>query len=116
VKLCDLLAQKKLYLTSLRLNIDGKTIHLPRDNFGRFDMNEKTLAPNYYSLQYHAEAELDEAGENFFNQVEFIDLAAHYDGYAVHYIHDITEANNSWVIVTDGTKRMATTPDKRLNK
>jgi len=107
VRLCTFLAENDLHLTSLRLNLMGRTIHLPRSKFDRFDMNERSRAPHSYSLQYHIEGELD---NGTFSQTQFVDLAAHYDGFSVHYVQDITDGNNSWVIVTEGDSPLAETP------
>jgi hypothetical protein len=112
VRLCQFAAEEGLHLTSLRLNFRGRTIHMPRMAFDRFDMNEQSLAPKFYSLQYHIEGEfLDNGG---FSQVDFVDLAAHYDGYVVHYIQDVSDGNTSWVVVTDESREaLAPTPRKQ---
>lgn len=87
---------------------------MPRQSFDRFAMNEHNRPPLFYSLQYHLEAELDENGQ-FGDSTEFVDLAAHYPQFAVHYVQDVTDGNNSWVIVTEGDTPLATTPIKRDN-
>jgi len=113
VRLVEFAGKNKLYLTSLRLNIDGRTIHMPRDAFDRFNFNETQMVPNSYSLTYHLEGELSGA---IINEERFIDLAAHFDGFAVHYLQNITNPNLSWVIVSNGKGRMAQSPDKRWHE
>lgn len=108
VKLCEFAADQGLHLTSLRLNHDGRTIHMPRDNFGRFSMNETSQAPKSYSLQYHIEGDMENGG--ILNETLFVDMAAHYDDFIVHYIQDVTNNDTSWVIVTKGAERLAQTP------
>lgn len=107
VRLCEFTTENGLHLTSLRLNYKGRTIHMPRSKFDRFDMNERNRAPLFYALQYHIEGEFLENGE--FSQTNFVDLAAHYGDFAVHYIQDTTDGNNSWVLVTDGDEPLAAT-------
>lgn len=74
-------------------------------------MQERIKPPIYYSLQYHHEAEMTLGG-----QVEqewvYVDMAAHYPDFAVHFIQDVTNGDNSWIVVTD-PDAMAPTP---LNK
>jgi hypothetical protein len=112
IRLCKYAAQNGLTITSLRLNFRGRTIHLPRSNFDRFDMNATSRSPLYYSLAYHVE--LDMTDGDLDNQTRFIDIAAHYpDEIAVHYIQDTTDGNNSWVVVTQGQGRNGTSPDIR---
>jgi hypothetical protein len=113
VRLTQFAAKNGYYLTSLRLNVDGRTIHMPRANFDRFAMNETSLAPLFYSLQYHMEADgLFGSGDE--KQSKFIDLAAHYpEGIAVHYIQELGEQSNSWVLLTKDAQRMAPTPLKK---
>lgn len=106
VRLCYFLADNDLHLTSLRLNIKGRTIHLPRANFDKFELNSKT--PNYYSLSYKMEVTMDMSGGPVEQQV-FVDLAAHYDQFAVHYIQNATIGNESWVVITDN-QAISTTP------
>lgn len=87
---------------------------MPRDSFDRFNYNEKVLIPNLYSLTYHVE--IDVTGGGASSEEKFIDLAAHYDGFAVHYIQNVTNTNLSWIVVSDGSGRMAATPDRRLHR
>ncbi len=95
VRFAKFAAEKDLFLTSLRLNIDGRTVHMPRINFDRFAMNETSLAPLFYSLQYHMEADML-GGGGIEKETRFIDLAAHYpEGVAVHYIQEMGDQNNS---------------------
>lgn len=109
VKLVQFAGQNKLHLTSLRLNFRGRTVHLPRAKFDRFDFNDKAVAPLSYSLQYHLEAEMGPDG-SFGNEHRFVDLAAHYPEFTVHYIQDITDGNNSWVLITKGDLPLAESP------
>lgn len=114
VRLTQFVGKEGLHLTSLRLNIDGRTVHMPRMNFDRFAMNDVSVAPLFYSLQYHMEVEMMGSGGAFEKEARFIDLAAHYpEGMAVHFIQEIGEQNNSWIVVSKDAVRMATTP---LNK
>jgi hypothetical protein len=108
VRFCEFAAKNKLHLTSLRLNFKGRTIHMPRSKFDRFDMNVRNRAPLSYSLQYHIEAEMDELGA--VSQQEFIDLASHYGDFTVHYVQELGVGNNSWVIVTDDDQPLAESP------
>lgn len=107
VRLTEDLLGKNQHLTSLRLNLRGRTIHLPRANFDRFNLGGLSRTPSFYSLAYLHEVEMSNSGAN---QTEFIDLVAHYDGYEVHYIQDITDGNNSWITVTQGYEPLAATP------
>jgi hypothetical protein len=111
VRLTRFLADNDLHLTSLRLNFRGRTIHMPRQNFGRFGLNEQSRPPLFYSLAYFLEGEINEAGE--FGEKHFVDLVAHFAKFDVHYVHDLQEGNTSWVLVTEGYNPMAPTP---LNK
>lgn len=114
VQLTELLVQNSNTLTSLRLNFKGRTIHMPRSNFGQFDYNDINRAPLSYSLCYHLEGDMTfgEEGE-LMKQTHYIELAAHYEGFMVRYIQDITDGNNSWVVVTDETRALAETPRRR---
>jgi hypothetical protein len=79
-------------------------------NFDRFALHEISIAPLFYSLQYHMEAEML-GGEAFEKESRFIDVAAHYpEGVAVHFIQELGEQNNSWIVVSKDAQRMATTP------
>lgn len=113
VRLCEFTADNGLHLTSLRLNFKGRTIHMPRSRFDRFDMNVASRAPLFYSLQYHMEAEMSSAGF-LESQTLFVDLAAHFEfngsKISVHYIQDVTEGNNSWIIVNEDWSPLAATP------
>lgn len=111
VRLCRFLGDNKLWLTSLRLNYRGRTIHMPRTKLDKFGMTERTRTPLYYSLQYHHEAEMTFGGA-VKEEWNYIDLAAHYQDFAVHFVQDVTNGDNSWIVVTD-TDAMAPTP---LNK
>ena len=112
VRLARDLGEKGLYLTSLRINFRGHTTHMPRSNFDRFDLNEKSLAPLFYSLQYHLEAE--SANGAPLEQTMFIDAVGHYENdLAVHYICDVTNGATSWVVVTKGFNPMMPSPLRR---
>lgn len=110
VRLCEFAADNDLHLTSLRLNFRGRTIHMPRPKFDRFGFDVNNRAPLSYSLQYHLEGEIDEAGA--FSQAHFIDLAAHYENLVVHFIQEL-DGNNSWVVVSEGDMPMAESPRSR---
>lgn len=105
VRLVHFLGENDLWITSLRLNYKGRTIHMPRLTFDKFGLESKS--PTHYSLQYHLEA-IGEFG-TVMEQTIFMDLAAHYPDFAVHYIQDLTHANDSWVVVT-GPDAKAPTP------
>lgn len=110
VRLADFAHQKGLYLTSLRVNFDGRTIHLPREKFGRFGLEDHVLAPRYYSLEYCVEAEMNEQG-SFGDEKLFIKLAAHFeDELAVNLVQQLNDQDISWIVLTKGGSRMATTP------
>ncbi len=98
VRLTRFAAKNGLHLTSLRLNIGGRTIHMPREKFDRFGLDGE--APLYYSLSYHLE--VDDAMMGQGKQSHFIALAAHYDDFTVHHIQDTSLGNNSWIVVTKG--------------
>jgi hypothetical protein len=112
VRLASFLANNDLHLTSLRLNFRGRTIHMPRENFDRFNLGNVSRAPAFYSLQYLIEGNIDTAS-GIFSQQKFIDLIAHYDSFEVHYLQDLEKGDNSWVIVTEGLNTMAPTPRKK---
>ena len=114
-RLTELLGERGLHLTSLRLNFQGRTIHMPRANFDRFDLNNVSVAPLFYSLCYHAEGEIDQITGHF-EQTKFVELSAHYPEFDVSYIQDITNGNNSWIVVTQGRNPMAPTPPKQSHQ
>jgi hypothetical protein len=99
VRLCYFAADNDLHLTSLRFNYKGRTIHLPRERFAKFSMEDRSRAPSHYSVQYHLE--VDDLLSGSADDTMFVDLAAHYDDFAVHYIQDMTNGNDSWIVVTD---------------
>jgi len=105
VRLIEKLATEEKHLTSLRLNIDGRTIHLPRPGNNRFESHP----PLYYSLCYRFEAD-DILGDT--KERHFIDIAAHYGDFAVHSIHDLTDGKTSWICVT-GPEALAPSPKPR---
>jgi len=100
VRLCNFMGENKLWITSLRFNYRGRTIHLPRAKFEKFNLQERVKPPIYYSLQYHHEAEMTLGGQ-VIEEWLYVDLAAHYPDFAVHFIQDVTNGNNSWIVVTD---------------
>lgn len=108
VRLTEDLHKKGLHLTSLRLNYDGRTIHMPRAKFDRFGLNSKSVPPEFYSLNYLIEGSLAPGG--VLEQDNFIDLVAHYNDFQVHYIQDIQNGNNAWVTITKDFLPMASTP------
>ena len=114
VKLTRYLGESDLYLTSLRLNFKGRTIHMPRTNFGKFGMTEHSMSPLFYSLQYQLEAEMGSSQDGpvgtQWAQKHYVDLIAHYPTWDVHYVQDLEDGNTSWVIVTKPTATMASTP------
>lgn len=113
VRLCNYAGKNGYHLTSLRLNIDGKTIHLPKERLSRFVFGEgKEVAPISYSLSYIIEAEMGGDG-SFGAEKKFVDLTSHFEDFEVHYVHDITDNNVSWVAVTRGSKAMAESPRRR---
>lgn len=109
VRLTQFAAKNGLHLTSLRLNIDGRTIHMPREKFDRFSL--EGVAPNFYSLNYYLE--VDNVGQGGGDQSHYIDLTAHFDDFAVHYIQDTSQGNNSWIVVTHDDKPLVPSPRKR---
>jgi hypothetical protein len=108
IRLCSFAAENGLHLTSLRLNFDGRTVHLPRGNFQKFEY-EGAHEPLYYAICYKLELENPLGGSP--DQTLFVDLAAHYESFAVHYIQEI-DGNNAWVVVTD-PDALAPSPRKR---
>lgn len=112
VRLTQFAADTGLHLTSLRLQFRGRTIHMPRPKFDRFSMDQTSLEPDFYSLQYHVEVDnvLGSSEQNL-----FVDLAAHFGDITVHHIQDVTEGNNSWVVVTRGHKVLAPSPNRLGN-
>lgn len=117
VQLTQKLGREKLYVTSLRLNLKGRTIHMPRLSLnGKFNYDEIYRAPLFYSMVYHLEGDMPfDRGpdDQSLVQTHYVELAAHYDDYIVRYIQDITNGNNSWVVVTDERREMAETPRRR---
>lgn len=105
VRLCQFVQEKGEHLTSLRLNYNGRTIHMPRSNFDRFGLGETNCEPDSYSLQYHIEGEIDNG--DMLKQTLFVDLAAHYGEMTIHYIQDVTNGTIGWIVVSKNTERMA---------
>jgi len=114
VQLTQKLGREGLHVTSLRLNYKGRTVHLPRTSLnGKFGYDEIYRAPLFYSLVYHLEGDMHFGGEESLVQTQYIELAAHFDGYMVRYIQDITNGNTSWIVVTDDKRAMAETPRRK---
>lgn len=114
VRLTKFAAENGLYLTSLRLNFNGRTIHMPRLNFDRFNLNDKSVAPLFYSIQYMIEGIM--GGEQAIESKYFVDMIAHYSTYDVHYIQDVTDGENSWINVTEGYTPSAPSPPRLSEK
>jgi hypothetical protein len=87
---------------------------MPRPKFDRFSFNENNRAPFSYSLQYHIEGEMG-GSDMALSQTTFIDLAAHYETLTVHYVQELGDGNNSWVVVTENDRPLAETP-RRTNE
>jgi len=115
VRLCRFLGQNGLWITSLRFNFRGRTLHMPRTKLDKFGMTERLKPPLYYSLQYHHEAEMTLAGQ-IEQEWVYVDLAAHYQDFAVHFIQDVSNGNNSWIVVTDPDAMAPTPRNKELVK
>lgn len=114
VQLTQLLGREGLYLTSLRLNYKGRTLHMPRTNFPKFGYEDISRAPLFYSLVYHVEGDMQFDNDvPFMEQTNFIELAAHYDGFMVRYIQDTTDGNNAWIVVSDDIRAVAETPRRK---
>lgn len=109
VRVTEFAAQEGLHVTSLRLNIGGRTIHMPRDKFEKFDL--QGLSPDHYSVSYHLE--VDKVGTRAEAITDFISLAAHYPDFTIHYIQDTSTGNNSWVAVTKPHEALAPSPSTR---
>lgn len=103
VQLVERLETGGSFITSMRLHIDKRTVVLPTIN-GKFG----GYPPRYYSLCYHAHVD-DVFGDK--SQKDYVDVAAHYENFAVHYICDTSDGNTSWVTVTD-PEAMAPSPDR----
>lgn len=107
VKLVQKLGEKQLHLTSLRLNVDGRTIHLPRLKNHKLGDNYDFLPPENYALEYVVELD-DLLGVP--EEKHYIILIAVYPNFEVHYIQDLQDINNSWIAVTSGYRPMCETP------
>lgn len=94
VRLVEKLKQEGKSIHSLSVDVDGKVTHLPGFGPGPF----ATKKPSYFSLCYRYEA--DQILGNM-KEKHLVDIGAHYDTFAVHYIHDITNGLESWVTITD---------------
>lgn len=116
VQLTQLAAKSGHHVTSLRLNYKGRTIHLPRTNLSKFGYEGINRAPLFYSMVYHVEGDMplnDDAEAAFMTQTNYVELAAHYDGFMVRFIQDITDGNNSWIVVSDDIRAMAESPRRK---
>ena len=103
VRLVDKLATDGSFITSMRLQVGKQTVVLPTMS-GKFG----GYPPRYYSLCYHAEID-DVLGNQ--TQSDFVDVAAHYENFAVHYVCDTSSGNTSWITVTD-PDALAPSPDR----
>lgn len=110
VRLCKFLAENDLRLTSLHLNVNGRIITMPSENFAKFGI-DSSFDPHSYSLQYYLEGEIDQTGE-LTNQ-RFIDLITHFDSFDVHYVSDLQTGDESWIVVTEPSTTLAPTPRSR---
>jgi len=99
IRLCNFTADNGLHLTSLRLQFRGRTIHMPRETLYKFGMEERARVPLRYAVQYHLEVD-DVLSGNPTGDI-FVDFAAIYDTFAVHYIQDVSNGRDSWIVVTD---------------
>jgi hypothetical protein len=103
VRLCDYLLENKLYITSLRYNINGVTYHAPKLDT-RFEKGG--IHPKGYSLEYIYERE-----EGFMpvGVTEFlaVDVGAYYGGPSVHQIVEVGGQKTAWMQVRNEYKPMA---------
>jgi hypothetical protein len=106
-KLLQKLKSDGLWLTSLRLNIDGRKVHLPSINGGKFD----SKPPLFYSISYQLDIEInggiDRDEEGSVIQSHYIWLSAHYDNFIVSFINGLDDENNSWISITDPNSERA---------
>lgn len=107
VRLTQFLVEKDLSLVSLELDVEGKKVSLPATDFNRFGLGDFNYIPLHYSLQYHIEGEFDQTG--IFTQANYVDIVAHYQDFAVHYIQNLN-GGDAYITVTQGFEPMAPTP------
>lgn len=111
VRLVHFAAKNGLHLTSLRLNVHGRTIHMPRIAFDKFGVvGTKSVDPLFYSLNYVIEGTMDANGSGAFEQSSYVDLISHYPKFDVHYIQDVNKGNTGWITVTEGYTPNAPSP------
>jgi hypothetical protein len=96
-RLCEWTAERGLHLTSVRIQVGGQTVHLPRLN-NRFCGS----VPYRYSMACRRLDSLRvEAGGRADGKVEMedfhLDFAAHFKGFSVHVLVDLNR--NAWVEV-----------------
>lgn len=109
IRLAQFATKNKLHLTSLRLDIDGRTVHMPRERFERFGL--EGVEPHFYSLSYQLEVDNINSGGG--KQSHFVNLTAHFDDFEVHYVQDV-EGTTSWIIVTRDFDAIAPTPRRQV--
>ena len=95
VRLQQYCADNDLHITSLRLNVDGQTYHLPKIDT-RF--NTGALHPDSYSIQYIGEVEQDGTTNNL------IDVGAYYGDVSVHLMCELDGQHTSWTQVRQDFK------------
>jgi hypothetical protein len=103
VRLCSLVEENDLHLTSLRLNFKGKTVHMPK-KFDKFNLEGKP--PVFYSLNYAIEAD-NLTGD--VDQTFWINLAAHYESFVVNHLTNLS-TGDSHIVVTEPYEALAPTP------
>lgn len=113
IRLCEFTAKEGLTVTSLRLNFNGKTIHLPKERMDRFKFNDTNMKPLKYSLCYHVE--VDDVFTGGGTEEKFIDLAAHYDTFTLHYINNITNDDEAYIVVSSNTEPLVPESDTPLS-
>ncbi len=81
------------YLTSLRVQLNGQNVHLPR--YRQTLADKPGLAPSHYSLEYAVEVD-NVFGDS--SQKTFLDIGAYYGQTSIHAVCEL-EGNNAWVEV-----------------
>ena len=99
-RLIEFLNKNALYIKQLDLEIDNKIIHLPFEcKFSK--------KPSFYSFQHILEVDNILSGHQI---TEFIDIAAHFKDFVVHYITNINDAE-SWVTISDPFDAISPSPN-----
>lgn len=101
VRLCQLLQDKNLHITSLRYNANGQTYHAPRLNDRFMHGGDHPIS---YSIQYIFERDEGIDGVREFNAV---DIGAQYEGFSVNQIIELGGQRTSWVQVRYGFEPLA---------